>query len=201
MPWLLFTSPVWKWTAGLAACGTAALLIVLAFHSQSARHEEEDCDAIYQSIVQPHRSDIVWLKSHVLLNKTEGGRFIASDIPNLLARLPLQERLSFWWEFHSFTHARDGEPLAYSRTFEPRLLVSSPQGLSGFLARGVEVLNFSKPGFSLDHKRAVVFVGVELPNPYPTAPFYHGSLLYFAKVGGHWIRDAHPPALNVNLVT
>jgi hypothetical protein len=179
----------------------AALLIALSLHVQSVRYEPEDCDAIYQSIVQQHHNDVGWLTSHVLLNKTESGRFIAPGIPDMLARLPLRERIRFWWEFHSFTLGKDGEPLAYSRVSEPRLRVISPNELPGFLARGLEVLNFSKPGFSFDHKRAVVFVGVEVPNVSPIAPFFHGALLYFAKVGGQWVRDEHPPALNLSLVT
>ncbi len=190
---------VWKWAA--AFCTMAALLIVLALHIRSVRYEQEDCDAIYQSIVQPHHNDVGWLTSHVLLNKTESGRFIAPAVPDMVAHLPLLERRSFWWEFHSFIQGKDGEPLAYTRASEPRLRVISSSELPGFLARGVKVLNFSKPGFSFDHKRAVVFVVVEVPNAYPVAAFFRGALGYVAQVGGHWVRDEHPPALNLSLLT
>jgi hypothetical protein len=175
----------------------AAALIVLAVHMQRARHEREDCDGIYRSIILPHHSDAGWLKSHVLLNETEG-QFVKPGISDVLGRLPLQERLRLWWEFHSFAQGKHGEPLAYSHASEPRLVVISPDELPRFLASGFQVLQFSKPGFSFDHTRAVVFVGVEVPNAYPAAPYFQGSLLYFAKVGGCWVRDQHPgPSLFV----
>ena len=179
----------------------AAVLIVLGIHLCSTQREAADCNAIYHAIIQPHEHDNGWLRTHVLLNRTDSMTLIRSDIPSLLSRTPFWKRIRVWWEFHSFSaNNRGGQPLKLQAPL-PGLLVISPNEVTGFIGKGVTVLTISYPGFSFDHEAAIVFVTAEIPSSRRMAPFFQGYLLYVERVHGHWIIDQHPGLPGLALIT
>jgi hypothetical protein len=110
------------------------------------------------------------------------------------SRLPWFERLKYWSELSSFLAQKDGEPLPYSGDGEQGLRLIPQTERGEMLERGITVLTFTLPGFSLDRRRAVVFFGAEKQDSRVLAPSFSGSLIYLKKTGSGWTVD-HPREL------
>jgi len=181
----------------IAAPTLAAIVVSLL----SASHEKEDCDAIYRLIIGSNHSE-TWKHTHAVLNATDLPGSLEASFGSELSRLPLLRRPIARWQFHAFFVAnRESLPLSYSRTVGPDVALISTEELRVFLNAGITVLRLSRPGFSLSHRNAVVFLSAERPNAPPLAPFFEGSLLYFKKVNGRWISDERPNLPRMWLVT
>jgi hypothetical protein len=163
------------------ALAMAAMVLV---HWQGARHEREDSDEICRAVIAFHRTDDQWMAGHAVLNKTSFVGMYGLDIPELASRVSLLKRPGFWWEFRSLVNSNQTvETLPFIPASPFPLPVVSTHKNTRIL------LTFSKPGFSFDHQRAVVFVNEECPNPWPLAPYFRGALIYLKKWDGRWIRD------------
>jgi hypothetical protein len=148
---------LWISVLGLAILLLASSALLICRHPAVAVHDCPDCDDVYQSILRRYRKDDQWMKTHALLNTTDGSRFIASSLVQMRSRLPWFERLRYGSAVESFLAQTDGEPLPYSGASEKglRLILASKRG--EMLERGITVFTFTLPGFSFDHRRAVVF--------------------------------------------
>ncbi len=151
----------WKWTAGCSVFLAIAASLALGFYVWSVRDEPDEADAIYESILRQHKNDSIWRKTHVLLEEAVPARFLEASISHFFARLPMRTRVSNWWEFRSLLKHPDSEKLPYSGKADPILRVIARKELAAFLDEGFTVMSFSTPGFSFDHRRAVVFITEE----------------------------------------
>lgn len=190
---------LWRWIPGLAILLLAGSALMIWRNREVAARYCSDCDEIYKSVLRQHQNDDQWMRTHVLLKMTDGSRFIASGLVGMRSRLPWFERLMYWRELDTFLAQRDGEPLSYVEGKGLRVISSIERG--EMLKRGITVLTFTQPGFSFDHRHAVLFVSAERHYSVRETPFFGGSLIYLKKIGGRWVVD-HPHGLpELHLVT
>ena len=124
----------------------------------------------------------------------ESLRFIAHGVVDMRSRLSWFERLKYRCEFDSFLAQKDGEPLPYSSADQGKLRLIRESERGGMLAQGITVLTLTLPGFSFDHRGAMVFLDGERQYSRGISPSFNsfsGSLIYLRKTGGHWMIDQH----------
>jgi len=183
--------PFWKWMPGLTLLVVTTSALLFWYCGIPATSNCPDCQGVYQSILRDRRNDYNWNKTHVLVNKSDGFRFIASDVITMRSKLQWFTRFKHWSEFDSFLAQKDGQPLAYSGAENVGLRLITANERVEILKRGITVLTFTLPGFSFDHRRAMVFVSAERQYSLKEAPVFKGSLIYLKKARSKWIID-HP---------
>jgi hypothetical protein len=185
------------WLTGIAAVAVMVPLssaLLIWWHGTAAVLPCADCNDVYQTILRRHIGDEQWRRTHVLLNIADGSRFIKSGVAQTRSRLPLFDRICYWYEFSSFLAQADGQPLSYSAVEGKGLRLIAPSERTEMLDRGTTVLGFSLPGFSFNHRRAMVFLWEERRASPRLAPSFTGSIIYLKKTGGRWAVD-HPHGL------
>ncbi len=200
MPTRLLKS-LWLWISALVVVllAGAAMLIWRQCRVDAPRCPE--CDGVYQAILRPHFRDDQWMRTHVLLDTADGSRFIASGVMQMRSRLSWFERLEYRCEFDSFLAQRDGEPLPYSSAGQGKLRLIRASERAETLSQGITVLTLTLPGFSFDHRGAMVFLAAERQYSPGIAPSFNGSLIYLKKTGGQWIIDQHHGLPHLILMT
>lgn len=73
---------------GMAILLLAGSALVIWRDREVATRNCPDCDDLYKSVLRRHQNDDQWMRTHVLLNTTDGSRFIASGLVRMRSRLP-----------------------------------------------------------------------------------------------------------------
>lgn len=184
----------WKWMPGLALLVLTTSALLFWYRGVPATGNCPDCQDVYRSILWDRRNDYNWNKVHVLVNRSDGFRSIASGVITMRSNLQWFIRFKYWSEFDSFLAQNDGQPLPYSGTENVGLRLIAANERVEILKRGITVLTFTLPGFSFDHRRAMVFLSAERQYSLKETPVFKGSLIYLKKAGSKWIID-HPRGL------
>ena len=176
----------------VAALSVATFATILG--RKDCHGDSDERSAIYHAILDEHKNDAVWTDKHVVLKRTDGFRFVATQVADMQSKMSFVNRAKYWSEFHSFLNQRDGDAFSYSpKANQPIRLISSSER-SAVESKGLVVLTFTLPGLNFWHDKAMVFMWREYAGRPGLAPSASGSLIYIRKVSGRWAID-HPSGL------